>query len=399
MEKTNCLYDKFPYETEFDANVLAVKALEDEERYEVVLDQTLFFPEQGGQTPDQGWLYLGHGLRPETKCQVLDVQIHDGVIVHVIDQKLKPGDKVHGQIDWDDRFSNMQQHTGEHIFSGIVHNTYGFENVGFHLSDSVVTMDFDGLLSLEDVTAIETRVNQVIADDLVLEITFPTPQMLETMEYRSKKELEGQVRIVTIPGVDICACCAPHVRRTGEVGGLKVMHVQNYKGGVRISILCGFRALDAFRQKAKTVDEMMGLLSSSEEELGSHIKRLQTERQNLAYALRQAQEKILMQEVKDLDTDAEDVVLFADACDSKAIRNIVNDMVKVHAGYCAIFAGSDEKGYQFIVGSRTKDCRQEAAYLRETFDAKCGGGAQMVQGSVRAEKALLAEDWMQAVLP
>lgn len=112
----------------------------------------------------------------------------------------------------------------------------------------------------------------MIADDLVLEIAFPTPQMLESMEYRSKKELEGQVRIVTIPGVDVCACCAPHVRRTGEVGGLKVMHVQNYKGGVRISILCGFRALDAFRQKAKTVDEMMGLLSSSEEELRSHIQ-------------------------------------------------------------------------------------------------------------------------------
>ena len=202
------------------------------------------------------------------------------------------------------------------------------------------------------------------------------------------------MRIVTIPGVDVCACCAPHVRRTGEVGGLKVMHVQNYKGGVRISILCGFRALDAFRQKTKTVDEMMGLLSSSEEELRSHIKRLQTENQNLAYALRQAQEKILAQEAKGLDADAEDVVLFADACDSKAMRSIVNDMVKDHAGYCAIFAGGDEQGYQFIVGSRTKDCRQEAAHLRETFDARGGGGTQMIQGSVRAAKVHLAENWM-----
>lgn len=395
MEKTKCLYDKLPYETEFDANVLAVKALKEaQDRYEVILDQTLFFPEQGGQTPDQGWLSVGHGLRPAIRCKVQDVQIRDGVIVHVIEQKLEPGDQVHGQIDWDYRFSNMQQHTGEHIFSGIVHSTFGYENVGFHLSDSVVTMDFDGVLSPEDVTAIETRVNQVIADDLVLEIAFPTPQMLESMEYRSKKELEGQVRIVTIPGVDVCACCAPHVRRTGEVGGLKVMHVQNYKGGVRISILCGFRALDAFRQKTKTVDEMMGLLSSSEEELRSHIKRLQTENQNLAYALRQAQEKILAQEAQGLDADAEDVVLFADACDSKAMRSIVNDMVKDHAGYCAIFAGGDEQGYQFIVGSRTKDCRQEAAHLRETFDARGGGGTQMIQGSVRAAKVHLAENWM-----
>ena len=182
MEKTKCLYDEFPYETEFDANVLAVKALKEaQDRYEVILDQTLFFPEQGGQTPDQGWLSVGHGLRPAIRCKVQDVQIRDGVIVHVIEQKLEPGDQVHGQIDWDYRFSNMQQHTGEHIFSGIVHSTFGYENVGFHLSDSVVTMDFDGVLSPEDVTAIETRVNQVIADDLVLEIAFPTPQMLESM--------------------------------------------------------------------------------------------------------------------------------------------------------------------------------------------------------------------------
>ena len=354
MEKTKCLYDEFPYETEFDANVLAVKALKEaQDRYEVILDQTLFFPEQGGQTPDQGWLSVGHGLRPATKCEVLDVQIRDGVIVHVIEQKLEPGDQVHGQIDWDYRFSNMQQHTGEHIFSGIVHSTFGYENVGFHLSDSVVTMDFDGVLSPEDVTAIETRVNQVIADDLVLEIAFPTPQMLESMEYRSKKELEGQVRIVTIPGVDVCACCAPHVRRTGEVGGLKVMHVQNYKGGVRISILCGFRALDAFRQKTKTVDEMMGLLSSSEEELRSHIKRLQTENQNLAYALRQAQEKILAQEAKGLDADAEDVVLFADACDSKAMRSIVNDMVKDHAG---IWCNFHNRNFLSVIGGIMQCC-------------------------------------------
>ena len=395
MEQTNCLYDKFPYETEFDGTILAVTPSQKHEGcYEVVLDQTLFFPEQGGQTPDQGQLVVSHGMRPQTEMNVLDVQIRDGVIYHLVDTPVEVEDYVHGKFDWDYRFSNMQQHTGEHMFSGIVHSTFGYNNVGFHLSDSVVTMDFDGVLTAEELTEVETRVNQVIADDLLLEIAFPTPQMLETMEYRSKKELEGPVRIVTIPGVDVCACCAPHVKRTGEVGILKIMQVQNYKGGVRISMLCGFRALDAFRTKLVTVENMMTLLSSSEEELGSHIKRMQADNQNLAYRLRKTQEKLLLQQVKSLDPTAEHVVLFAESCDTKAMRDVVNHMTEEHDGYCGVFSGDDKDGYCFIIASKTKDCREEAAYLRQQFDAKGGGGAQMIQGSISATKEALEHAWM-----
>ena len=209
------------------------------------------------------------------------------------------------------------------MFSGIVHSTFGYNNVGFHLSDSIVTMDFDGVLTAEQLMEVETRVNQVIADNLLLEIAFPTPQMLETMEYRSKKELEGPVRIVTIPGVDVCACCAPHVKRTGEVGVLKIMQVQNPKGGVRISMLCGFRALDAFRTKLATVENMMTLLSSSEEELGSHIKRMQAENQNLSYRLRKTQEKLFALWVK-VWIRRRHVVLFAESCDTKSMRDVIN---------------------------------------------------------------------------
>lgn len=395
MEQTNCLYDKFPYETEFDGTILAVTPSPAREGcYEVVLDQTLFFPEQGGQTPDQGQLVVSHGMRPQTEMNVLDVQIRDGVIYHLVDTPVEVADHVHGKIDWDYRFSNMQQHTGEHMFSGIVRSTFGYNNVGFHLSDSIVTMDFDGVLTAEELMEVETRVNQVIADDLLLEIAFPTPQMLETMEYRSKKELEGPVRIVAIPGVDVCACCAPHVKRTGEVGILKIMQVQNHKGGVRISMLCGFRALDAFRTKLATVENMMTLLSSSEEELGSHIKRMQAENQNLAYRLRKTQEKLLLEQVKSLDPAAEHVVLFAESCDTKAMRDVVNHMTEEHDGYCGVFSGDDKEGYCFIIASKTKDCREEASYLRQQFDAKGGGGAQMIQGSISATKEALEHAWM-----
>ena len=379
---TEKLYYLDSHMFEFEAEVLECRELE--RGWGIILDRTAFFPEGGGQPADTG--VIGG-------VAVTDVQERGGEIIHYSSAPAALG-RYSCRIDREQRLRRMQNHSGEHIVSGLVHNIYGYENVGFHMSAECMTIDFSGELDWAQLMDIERRANEAVRADLPVRAWFPEPDELARLSYRSKLELTEDVRIVEIGDIDRCACCAPHVRRTGEVGGLKVMHVQNYKGGVRISILCGFRALDAFRQKTKTVDEMMGLLSSSEEELRSHIKRLQTENQNLAYALRQAQEKILAQEAKGLDADAEDVVLFADACDSKAMRSIVNDMVKDHAGYCAIFAGGDEQGYQFIVGSRTKDCRQEAAHLRETFDARGGGGTQMIQGSVRAAKVHLAENWM-----
>lgn len=210
MQPTRCLYDEKPYEVEFEAQVLSCE--KGEKGYQVILDQTQFFPEQGGQTPDQGSLHLKKPKTEENNVRVLDVQITDGIIIHTTDAPLEEESRVVGSVDWDYRFSNMQQHTGEHIFSGLVHEKYGYNNVGFHLSDSVVTMDFDGTLDKTQVKELERKANQVIYANLPVEVSYPTKEELAALEYRSKKELEGQVRIVTIPGVDVCACCAPHVR-------------------------------------------------------------------------------------------------------------------------------------------------------------------------------------------
>ncbi len=377
MQATKCLYDEKPYEVTFTAKVISCEKKNEGETYEVVLDQTMFFPEQGGQTPDRG--ILGG-------AQVLDVQIKDGVITHKVNASLEVGREVEGEVDWAYRFSNMQQHTGEHIFSGSVYAKYGYQNVGFHLSDSSVTMDFDGPLSAEQVEELETIVNQRIYENIAVEASFPSDEELARMQYRSKKELEGPIRIVTIPGVDVCACCAPHVQHTGEIGIFKVMNAQTYKGGVRISFLCGYRALAAIRRQDEIVTALTRQLSTNTEELPKRVKRLVSEEQQMRYERNQMKEQMMMEKINALPKGQEDVIFFEEGLEAKVMRNLVNDMVDKHPGICAVFSGNDESGYQFILGSQSRDCRQIANELRETFYAKGGGSDKMVQGNVEASE-------------
>ena len=198
------------------------------------------------------------------------------MITHSLKEPLAVGETVHGIIDWTHRFNNMQQHSGEHIFSGIVHSRFGYDNVGFHLSDNIVTMDFNGVLTTDEVREVETAVNEVIVKNLPVEITYPSKEELKTLDYRSKIEIEGQVRIVTIPGVDVCACCAPHVKKTGEIGMLNVQSLSNYKGGVRISILSGFRALEEERKKSQVISSISGTLSANQELLPELVEKLKS---------------------------------------------------------------------------------------------------------------------------
>ena len=384
IAKTVRLYDQDAYATKFEAEVLACEEVEKKEKkvYQVWLDQTLFFPEEGGQSPDMGTI---DGIK------VLDVQIKDEVITHTLAAPLAVGTTVKGVVDWKHRFYNMQQHSGEHIFSGIVHNRFGYDNVGFHLSDSIVTMDFNGVITAEDIEKIETEVNQAIIENIPVEVSYPTKEELKVLEYRSKIEIEGQVRIVTIPGYDVCACCAPHVRRTGEIGMLKVMNVQSYKGGVRISILCGFRALEAFRQKADIITELMAQFSTNQEALVENVTKLKNTNQTMKNQLASAKQELMEYKVAAIPEDSENAILFESDLDTPVVRNVVNGLVEKFAGISAVFVGDDENGYQFIVGSKNKDCRAIAAALREKLSARGGGSDKMIQGSVAASQLQIEE--------
>ena len=159
--------------------------------------------------------------------QNIDAQEREGVVYHRTEEALEPGEAVRGRIDWEERFEKMQQHTGEHIVSGLVHSRFGYNNVGFHLGSDYCTMDFDGPISAEELRKIEWEANRAASLDLEVLVQYPSKEELEHMEYRSKIEIEGQVRIVSVPGYDVCACCAPHVKRTGEIGMIKLVNRMN----------------------------------------------------------------------------------------------------------------------------------------------------------------------------
>ena len=237
--KTIKLYDIDAYATNFEAEVADCRKAD--QGFLVELDRTLFFPEEGGQSPDKG--ILGGQ-------EVLDVQIDkEGTITHLVGQEMPVGKKVSGSIDWKHRFSNMQQHSGEHIISGLVNKYYQYNNVGFHLGPDEVTLDFDGTLTPGQLRAIEAEANQAVKKNFPVHISFPDADTLAGLNYRSKIELKGAVRIVEFPGYDICACCAPHVRQTGEIGLIKVTGIQSHRGGVRVNILCGDRAIADYTRK------------------------------------------------------------------------------------------------------------------------------------------------------
>lgn len=399
--RTHKLYYDDAYIREFDAEVLSFDA----ERGDLVLKETAFFPEEGGQSADTGEI---GGIR------VMDVQIRDGEIHHFLDPEairrgtagaaagpegqsapdlraFGRGKTVHGILDWDRRFSNMQQHSAEHIVSGLVHSLYGYENVGFHLSDREVTLDFSGILSADDLLRTERAANGAVWNNIASEIRMTTREERENLEYRSKLDLMGNVRIVTYPGYDACACCAPHVRRTGEIGLIKLTGAVRYKGGVRVSILAGGRALALFEHDHDIVTRTAEYLTTSPDEIYPSVVRVKEENRRLAASVKEAAERALLSEAGKLDPDSENVCLFTEGADMNAARAAVSAMMKAHPGFCAVFSGNDRDGYTFVIGSRTGDARKLCGVLREKLGARGGGKPAMAQGSVRASEKAVRE--------
>lgn len=378
------LYDNDAYQTVFEAVVLSCKERffgkkEDKQTaYEIILDKTCFFPEEGGQTPDKGTL---------RDAEVLDVQIQkDNTIIHIVSSPLEVNKTVTGKIDWKHRFFNMQQHSGEHLFSGLVYKQFGYQNVGFHLSNQIVTMDFNGVLNADEVEELEWKVNEAIVANAEIKTGYPSKETLAEMEYRSKKELDGAIRIVEIEGYDICACCAPHVHRTGEIGMFKIQSVQSYKGGVRISFLCGFRALEEARKKAKIISELSAILTTNQEMLSENVSKLKTQTQNLKMQLGNAKQLLMENKMEQIPIEQKNVIFFETDLETPVMRNVVNKLVEEHEGVCGIFVGNDNESYNYIIGSKHTDCREVAKMLREKLNARGGGSAVMIQGSVVAKR-------------
>lgn len=374
-ETTKRLFDQDSYLKEFQATVLSCE--KEEESWRVVLDRTAFFPEGGGQSGDCGVLGT---------IEVTGTIEKDGIIYHLVKKPLQVGQAVEGNIDFSARFDKMQQHTGEHIVSGIVNTLYGYHNVGFHLGDEVTTFDFDGELSKEQVLDLENRVNDVVFANVPVVVTYPEHEKLSTLEYRSKIEIEGQVRLVTIEGVDVCACCAPHVKRTGEVGMVKIISCERHRGGCRLTIVCGRRALKDYQRKQDISGKISAALSAKPEKLDEAVERLLEQNQQLREQLNQVQTKYFQEKLQGITKDSACVCIFEENVDSIAVRNFVNAAMERCNGICGAFLGNDEKGYHYILGSSSMDVREAAKKLNESFNGKGGGKPQMVQGSLMGQE-------------
>lgn len=372
------LYDEHPYDTTFHATIQDIQY---DKNTTLILDQTLFFPEEGGQCADSGTI---------DGYEVIDVQISKGIIKHILKGRveLEIGNEIQGEIDWNLRFSNMQNHSGEHIFSGIVHREYGYDNVGFHLGKDVVSVDFNGPIDEVSLRRIEKEVNQVIYENRVIRAYYPSEEELASLNYRSKKEVDSPLRIVEIENCDVCACCAPHVRRSGEVGLFKVVHMMNYKGGVRIFILCGQRALDYVLELDDNMNAIYHMLSANNSSVVKYVKQL-IDTNN---ALKQEVFNLNKKEVQRLVEEANENhrYFFIEDLDKNLQREMVNSLAQRLEGYVGVFAGSDQTGYRFILASHNNDTTKLFDVLK-SHGAKGGGNALMVQGYIKTSQDTIEE--------
>lgn len=373
---TKKLYNSQPYEKQFHGVVTQVR--EKEGVWEVALDQTLFFPEEGGQVCDMGTL---------NGEEVADVQIEQDVLWHRMKGEcaLKPGQEVTGTIDFARRYDLMQQHTGEHILSGTIYRNFGYANVGFHCSTDIVTVDVGGPLTEEEILRMEKEANEAVQRNAAIVVSYPTTEEQKELTYRSKKEIEGELRIVTIEGIDCCACCAPHVQRTGEVGSIQIVNWENYKGGVRLEIKCGMRAIKDACGKRAVLKQLNKQLSSKTEELPSAVERLLNENLQLKGELARLQEQLLDVKANEIPQQ-ERIILVEEGLEGANHRKFVNLLMTKASLLTAVLVPIGENGFRYIIASDQLDLKALQEQLKLQFEAKGGGKAPMIQGTLYGEQ-------------
>lgn len=362
----------------FTARVISCRQAE--KGFEVILDRTAFFPEGGGQSADTGKI---------GPAQVIDAHEKDGDVIHYVNQSLPAGEEFECEIDWMQRFRRMQNHSGEHIVSGLVHKKYGYNNVGFHMGKDMVTIDFDGDISWEQLREIEGEANLAVARNLRINTSFPEGETLKNLEYRSKLELTENVRIVEIEDIDVCACCAPHVYSTAEVGIVKLLASERRRRGgegVRVSMLCGLDAYGYLSVIQENNSAVSAMVSAPREETAKAVERLLKDNEKL-----RARASELGREVAKIRADAipeteGNICVFDNVLDEPALREIVNSAMEKCTGIAAVFSGDDESGYRYIMGSRSVDLRADAKAINAAICGRGGGRPEMIQGSC-SEKA------------
>lgn len=370
---TRKLYYENAFAQDFTAVVESCEAVKG--GFAVALDRTAFYPEGGGQPADHGTL---------GESRVLDVHEKDGVVTHLCDRALSVGAEVDGHIDWARRFGHMQQHSGEHIISGLLCSTFHCDNVGFHMGAESVTIDFNADIPWEELLEIEAAANRYIYEDHAIDIQLHRGAELDAIDYRSKKPLEGDVRIVTFPGADCCACCGTHVARSGQVGIVKFLSVQKFREGVRIELLCGGRAyryLSACWAQDVAVAQALSVKPTA---AAAAVERLQGELSALKLRCAKLEESVFAG-VAAQHAGRGDVLLFEDEMGGESVRKLCDAVAETCGGRCAVFAGAGS-AWKYAIGQRGGDLRALTKDLNAALSGRGGGKPEFVQGSVGAER-------------
>ena len=358
---------------EFDATVLFCEACE--KGWQVTLDRTAFYPEGGGQACDVGTLGVAN---------VLDVQEKGEEILHLCDKKLEIGAAVHGCIDWERRFDLMQQHTGEHIVSGLLHEKFGYHNTGFHVGREVMEVDFDGPISPEDLAEIERKANEAIWQDIPLKCWIPDPEELKTLFYRTKRALPWPVRIVQVPGYDSCACCGIHVKTTGQVGLIKILTCVKFHGGIRLEMVCGRRAYEYVARIFEENRKVSQAFSAKMDATGDAARKM-----NEALAAEKMRVTTLENRVFDGITKSyvnyKDVLHFEPDLQPGQVRVLADKIAGEISGFCAVFSGSGDN-FCYCLATREGDLRQLGRDMNAALHGRGGGKPNFQQGSVHATK-------------
>jgi alanyl-tRNA synthetase len=370
--ETEKLYYQDPFLREFTATVLSCEA--GKNGYQVTLDRSAFYPEGGGQPAD-------HGVLGDTR--VLDVHEKDGVIFHICEKPVEIGDTVTGRIDWVRRFDHMQQHSGEHILSGILCADYHCDNVGFHMGADTVTIDYNADISWEQALDAERKANEIVWADRPVEVTYPDPESLAALHYRSKKALTGQVRIVTFPEADCCACCGTHVLRAGQVGLIKVLSCQKFREGVRLEILCGGRALSYLGQVYDQARAVGQQLSVKPQETLAAVEHLSGDLA-AAKARATALEEQVFSHIAAENAEKGDVLLFQPSMRSDSVRRLADAVAKTCGGLAAVFAGEEGQYAYALLRADGADIAPLVKDLNKALNGRGGGRNGFAQGSVQA---------------
>ena len=380
---TEKIYYEDAYQKNFEATVTDCR--EGKKGYEIVLNRTAFYPEGGGQPGDTGTLQCGDQI-----LEITDTHEKEGEILHFCEQPLEIGSKVKGTINWKRRFDLMQNHSGEHIVSGLVHQKFGYDNVGFHMGKDTVTIDFNGEFTVEDMQEFERAANERVWANERVDITSYTEEEVKAVEYRSKKELHGMVRIVTFPNADVCACCGTHVSYTGEIGLIKLISLQKWKGGVRMEMLSGRKAMEYVAEICRQNQQISVALSAKPLETAEaveHLKKAQLDQQFRVGALEQ---KLFKNMAKQYEGSGS-VLVFEEDLSADGVRRLATEIMETCEGRCVVCSGDDESGYKYAMGEKDGDLRALVKEFNSTLNGRGGGKPFFAQGSVNATRKEIEE--------